>query len=215
MVPVENAAGGAALGAHDQAERAPDEHADEVANVKQHGYHKKTGLVYDACIIEQTYHCQQQAPQHQHLVSSFGGCRYVSAQGLVVYFFSDGLEAVCKQLLRAKGQLIFYGDELEDHIHQPYGPEQMQRIEALYKTHAVQNIKRFRTDKTRYGAQYKNQAAPCKTPHILFSHCRHGITLSFSAHDGQKNEIGEAGYSSNLYIVSQMPAKSQRKNANF
>ena len=44
MIPVENAAGGAAAGVHHQPEGTPDQHADEVTHIKDHRDYKEQGL---------------------------------------------------------------------------------------------------------------------------------------------------------------------------
>ena len=50
MIPVENAAGGAAAGFHEQAERTPDKHTDEIADVEEYGNHEHARAIDDICI---------------------------------------------------------------------------------------------------------------------------------------------------------------------
>ena len=48
MIPVEDAAGGAAPGFHQQPEGTPDQHTDQIAYIEADADHKQTCLVDDA-----------------------------------------------------------------------------------------------------------------------------------------------------------------------
>jgi len=51
MIPVKDPAGGASAVVHDQPERTPDQHADQVAYVEQDTDHKQVRLADDAILI--------------------------------------------------------------------------------------------------------------------------------------------------------------------
>ena len=99
MVPVKNAAGGAAAGLHQKPERAPDEYADEVADVEGHGAEEERDFTDTACEVQNSEHTDERTPQKHDLISALGGICGVAPQCFGVDLFPDGAEAVFKQLL--------------------------------------------------------------------------------------------------------------------
>lgn len=83
----------------------------------------------------------QQAPQDKHLIRCLCGGDNVASQGLVVDFFPDWLKMVGKKLLRTYGDLVFYRDDLEEHIYGPNGPQKMQRRKGFEKIHPLKHNK--------------------------------------------------------------------------
>ena len=101
MVPVEDPAGGAAAVAHDQTEGAPDQHSDQIADIKAYADEEKSGFVDDSVEIENSDYSNQGAPEDKYLVCSLGGGLDIAAQGIPVDFLPNGPEAVGKDLLGA------------------------------------------------------------------------------------------------------------------
>lgn len=169
MVPVEDAAGGAAAVLHDEPEGAPDEHADEVADVEQHRDHEERRPVYDAEAVQQPYRRDEQAPEDEHLVRGAGGGRYIVPQRLVIYLLADRSEAVCKELLRAERHLVLYGHYLQKHVCGPNHPEQVQRREAAEKIVPLQHVEGLRAEDPKADAGDENQTAPYQSCDISLS----------------------------------------------
>ena len=162
MVPVENAAGGAAAGLHQKPERAPDEHADEVADVEGHGAEEERDFTDAAGEVQSSEHTDERTPQQHDLVRALSGLHGVAAERFVVDLLADGLKAVLEQLLRAERHLVFDGDDLQEHIDGPKAPKQMERGEAGEKVHAVQYIEFLRCERTAQTAENKHDTAPDK-----------------------------------------------------
>lgn len=52
VIPVEDPAGGAAAVFQDQAEGTPDQDADQIAHIEEHGDHEQVGLVQHAGVVQ-------------------------------------------------------------------------------------------------------------------------------------------------------------------
>lgn len=138
VVPVEDAAGGAAAVFHDKPEGAPDQHTDQITDIEHHRDHKKAGPVQPAGKIQAADGGDKQAPEQEHLVGRLGGGNDILAQGLIVDFFPDGPEAVGKKFLGAQGHLVPDGHDLQKHIGYPNRPQQVQGGGEAEKVHPLQ-----------------------------------------------------------------------------
>ena len=122
MVPVEYATGGAAAIFHDEPERTPDQHADEVADIEEHADHEKNGVVDHAEIVQQSDDGQKNDPDDENLVRGFGGRDHVFAECGMIDLFADRLEFDFEQFLRPQRDIVLYGNQLEYHINDPDYP---------------------------------------------------------------------------------------------
>ena len=178
MIPIKNAASGAAAVAHDEPERAPNQYADQIAYIKHHRGHKQSDLAHHAGKIQHTDYGDQTAPQHKHLIGCLGGGDHVVTEGFMVDLLLDRLKTISKQLLGTKRHLIFDWEDLQDHVKDPNDPQQMKKREFGKKVYSVQNGKAFGGNKTQNSANQQNQNTAHQTPYILFSCGRHRILLS-------------------------------------
>ena len=125
MIPIEYSTGSAALILHNQSKRTPNKYADQIAYIKQYGYHKQPNFINYIGIIQNSYRSNQYNPEQHNLVCRLRCCKNVFFQCRIVYLFPDRTKTMCKQLLRAQCYLIFHGDDLKDHITYPNEPQQM------------------------------------------------------------------------------------------
>ena len=136
------------------------------------------GLVQDAGEIQGPDGGDQQAPEHKDLVGGQCGGDHIAAQPLIVDLFPDGPEVVGKKLLGPQGQLVFDGDNLEEHVCRPDEPQQVQGRQALEKVHPQQDIKGIPPEGIQQAAQNQDDAAPRQPGKIQLSGFRHRIPLS-------------------------------------
>ena len=176
MVPVEDAAGGAAAGLHHQPERAPDQYTDEIAHVEDHADHKQTNFPDDAREIQKSDHRQQDAPQGKDFISGLGGGGNIFLQGLNVYFFTNGAKTVRKEFLRTQGQAVFDGNDLKDHVRHPDQPKQMKHGKSGKEPESLQNIKDLRTNKARKPAKEQDHGSAHQFPYVSFPRFGHKRT---------------------------------------
>ena len=87
---------------------------------------------------------------------------------------------VGKQLLGAQGKLVFDGNDLEEHIHDPNDPQQMQGREGLKELESVQHCKRLGMKQIKEGADDENQTAPDQPGYVDLSCPGHWDLLSVS-----------------------------------
>jgi len=137
VIPVEDPAGGAAAGTHQQPEGTPDQHTDQVAHIEAHTDQKKNVFVDQLCEIQNADDCDQRGPKKKYLVCRLGGGLNVALQSISVDLVPDGSEPVGKQLLRAKGNGIFNGDDLQKHIDHPHHPKNVEDGKLLKKVHSL------------------------------------------------------------------------------
>ena len=156
VIPVENAAGGAAFVLHDQPEGTPDQNADQVTDIEADGDHKEPQFADHVRIIQYADQGDQGDPEQHDLVCGFCGGYDVVFQGLGIDLFADGTETVGKKFLRTQGHFVFYGNDLLNHIRDPDDPQKMQGGESREKVSAFQNIKYLRRDKAHQQAQDEN-----------------------------------------------------------
>ena len=173
MIPVENAAGGAAAGAHEQPEGAPDQHADQVAHIEQRGDQKQLRPPQDAAVVQRADDGQTGAPDQEDLVGGFGGGDDVVAQRLVVDPVADGLEAAGEELHGAQGELVLDGHDLLDGIHSPNQPQQVQPARLPEEAPALQNTKFLRTEGIQHKAQRQHDAPADEPEDISLSRFGH------------------------------------------
>ena len=69
MVPVKNTAGGAALVFHDQPERTPNQHTDQIAHIKKHADEEQMGIGKDAAVFQKAQGGDQRCPQEHNFIS--------------------------------------------------------------------------------------------------------------------------------------------------
>ena len=150
MVPVENTAGRTAFVFHYKAERTPNKNANQVAHVEKYRYHKQPEFVDYAGVIQNTDNRNQKNPDKHNLVCRLGCCNDVFFQFFVIYLFSDWAKTVGKQLLRTERNLVLYGDNLQNHIHNPNKPQEMKNGQFFKKIISVQYFKSLREYKTHY-----------------------------------------------------------------
>ena len=149
VIPVKDPTGGTAAVFHDQPEGAPDQHANQVADVKQHRDHKQRYLVDYAPIIQQPDPRDQKAPKDKNLISGLSGGHDIASQGFMVDLVPYGPKMVGKELLRAYWDFIFNGDDLKEHIYDPYRPQKMQRRKSFKKVHSVEHKINIRLNQPR------------------------------------------------------------------
>ena len=159
MVPVEDAAGGAAAVAHHQTEGAPHQHADQIADIEADGAHEQAQLADDAAEVQAADGQDQGGPDQEDLVGRLGGGDDVIPQGLVIDFFQNGLEAVGEELHGAQGQLVADGQDLMDHIHHPKEPQQVVHRPAPEEVQPLQDGEGVRPEDAGQGAQDEYDAA--------------------------------------------------------
>lgn len=169
MIPVENAAGGAAPVFHQQTERTPDQHTNQVADIKDYGDQIQGGFSNPVFEIQHTDGANQNAPQNQYLIGGFAGGQNIGFQGIPIDFIPNGAETMGKELLRPNGDPVSDGDDLENHIRNPDDPEKMQRGKLMKELIPFQNIKCIGTEKVQRQTDDKNQATPDEPGKIAFS----------------------------------------------
>ena len=165
MVPVENAAGGAAAVFHKPyPEGAPEKHADKVADIKSNAYEQEHSSADNAGEIEGADDAVEDYPDQTHKNGVFIGLDYktdkffVAAQHIIL----EGLEGAFEKLLRARGPISFGGDKLHYHVHHPDHPHNVEKAEAVKDMEAVHNIKLPGRENKQQSAYYKNRAAEYK-----------------------------------------------------
>ena len=94
MIPVEDAAGGAAAVLHDQPERTPDQHADQIAHIERNGDHEEDHVIDDSIVVQQADGNDQGGPEDEYLIGGLGGGDHIVTQGLIIDFVPDGAKAV-------------------------------------------------------------------------------------------------------------------------
>lgn len=168
MIPVKDPTGGTAAVFHDQPEWAPDQHADQVANIKQHRDHKQRYLVDYAPIIQQADPHDQKAPKDKNLISGLSGGHDIASQGFMVDLVPYGPKMVGKELLRAYWDFIFNGDDLKE-LSLNQGPQKMQGRKDFEKIHSVEHKETIRLIQPHENARDKNYAAADQARKISFS----------------------------------------------
>ena len=168
MVPVEDAAGGAAFVFHNQPEGAPDEDADQVADIKEHRDHKQAGLVDDTLEIQGADGRRHKAPEDKDLIGGLGGGSRIVPEAAGADSLPGGTVAVGEQLPGAQGQPAFHRGQLEEHIRHPDEPEKMQGGKAAEKVGAVQHREAFGPAAPEQGAPRQNQNAPSQAEKVPF-----------------------------------------------
>ena len=94
MIPVENAAGGAAFVFHNQPERAEDEHADQIAHIKQNADQKKMNILQNSDMMKRSQPRNEQSPEDKYLVRRLRGSDDIGLKGLYIDFLKHRAEAV-------------------------------------------------------------------------------------------------------------------------
>ena len=178
MVPVKDPAGGAASVFHDEPEGAPDQHADQIADIESGADHKQCGLADNAGKVKDADHCQQRDPQQHHLVGSLGGGGDMGLQSGGVDLLSDGAKAMRKEFHGAQGQFVSDGDDLQDHIQNPDRPEQMKRGEGAEEIQTIQNGKTLRPKEAQRTADQKDKTPADQPKKVSFAGFGHGNPLS-------------------------------------
>ena len=125
MIPVENAAGGAAAVAHDEPEGAPYKHADKVAHIKGNGNQQQLGLTQHVKEVQQPQHGDERHPDDHDLIGSLGGRAHVRLDSLLIYLLRNGSEAGKEMLMRAQRNIALDRHKLAEHIDKPQYPQQV------------------------------------------------------------------------------------------
>ena len=180
MVPVENAAGGAAAVVHDQPEGTPDENTDQITYIKNHSDQKKNFPVIQPGKIAHAYQCDQHNPHQHHLESRLGGIGDIVFHCFQVHLFHNGPEVFPEKLQRADGQVFMKGPQLGGHIHQPHAPQKMQQGEPIKKHPPFQHMKLPRQNKIQHNSCHQNQHPANKPQGVPSSDGRHFAPAKFN-----------------------------------
>jgi len=92
MIPVEDAAGGAAARLHQKTERTPDQHADQITHIEQHRNEKEFFCVQNPPIVQQPNDRKQRDPDQHDLIGCFRGGNGISFQCGKIDLLLDGLK---------------------------------------------------------------------------------------------------------------------------
>ena len=93
MVPVEDAAGRAAAVLHNEPEGAPDQYADQVADIERERDEEERRVGEDAQPMQQRERNHHRRPEQEDPVGGAGGVDDVLAQRLIVDLAGGGAEA--------------------------------------------------------------------------------------------------------------------------
>ena len=156
MIPIKDTAGRTAFVFHYEAEGTPNEYADQVAHIEEHGDHKQPCFINYVRVIQNTDNSDKNCPNQHNFVRCVSGGDHVILQCLIVYLLSNRTKTVGKQLLRAESNLILYGDDLQNHIRYPNKPQQMEYGKRLKEVVALQNLKHLRRYKAQDHASNEN-----------------------------------------------------------
>ena len=172
VVPVEDSAGGAATVFHEpNTERAPEQNADKVANIKCNGENKKHISADDSGEIK----CCNSGGEGKPCKTDF--------KGIAVAFFN-----ICKKVFkifdvfnfsrnkildvefgRTDGKIFSAGENLEKHIDYPDKPKEMENGNFLKEIPTAHNIKLLRNKNPKANSCDKSKAAEKEFSFINFS----------------------------------------------
>ena len=169
MIPIENSAGGAAAGFHDQPEGAPDQNADQVTHIEKDRNDKKQALMEKPYVIECADQSDEQTPEKENLIRRFGGGDHITFQSGAIDLFQNGFEASGKQFLGAEREFVFDRNDLLEHIKKPDKPKQMKDRKPLEELHAIQDIKNIGLGEAEEDADEENDAPGYQPEHVSFS----------------------------------------------
>ena len=127
MIPVEDAAGGAASVFHHQAEGTPKQHADEIADVEDDRNQKQMYMAEDAGGMQCAKRRNQQRPDDKHSESAPSGIDNVHFKRIPIDFFRNRSEVLTEHLERTNGQAALDREELSEHIEHPDKPQKMKK----------------------------------------------------------------------------------------
>jgi len=127
MIPVEDAAGGAAFVLHNEPKRAPDQHADQIAHIEESREQYHNPMVNHAREKKGGDECAYRDPNEHDLVCGGGGIFHILLEILDVYFLFDRTKERLEHFLRSDGDMRFDRDESQDHVIHPNPPKQVQR----------------------------------------------------------------------------------------
>ena len=173
MIPVEDPAGGAAAGAHQQPEGTPDQHADQIAHIEQHRDQEQLRAFQDAAVVKPADDRQTGAPDEEDLVGGLGGGDDIRPEGLVVDPVAVEAEAAGEELHGAKRELVFDGHDLQEGVRRPHQPEQVEQAELFEEVPALQNVKFLPPQAVQHKAQHQHDAPAHQPEDIPFSHFGH------------------------------------------
>ena len=139
MIPVEDPAGGAALIFHDQPERTPNKHTDQIAHIEQNAYQKQVGIGENAKVFQKSQGGDQPDPQQHHLVSGAGGGDDILFQRIPAESLQGRLEPLEKYLVGSQCD-VFCRDQLLQHIQHPQDPQHMEPGKFTEKVEPLENI---------------------------------------------------------------------------
>lgn len=127
MVPIEDTAGCATAIAHHQAERAPNQYADQVADVEDDRAKEERGIAEHGFVMQPAKQRGQHRPKQEDAAGGAGGADDVGFERLAVDLFQDGTKMLLKELQGADGKILLNRKNLREHIEHPDPPEQMQK----------------------------------------------------------------------------------------
>jgi len=175
MIPVEDAAGGTAAVAHHQAERAPDQHADQIADVEEDGDDEEHAVVDNSGMVYHADSCGEQCPDDHDAVRSACGGNDIRFQMFGIELLANGTEALPEELERTDGDVPADGDKLKEHVDHPHAPQKMQDGKALKECKAAEQFKLLRAIQIHQNGQNQNDASGSEPEKVDFSDSGHGM----------------------------------------
>ena len=172
MIPVEDAAGGAAAVLQDQLpERAPKQHADQVAHIENNADPKQQVVGKDLQMAQKAQNRCKRRPHNKNCRSAEVHLLH-SAPHLRDRRFSSRTKVAAKKLLRAQGyQRFLQGDQLHQHIAYPNQPQNMQQGRTLQELPLLDHLKLPRTGRQKDGHQHQHRTSKHEPPHIHSTQC--------------------------------------------
>ena len=144
MIPVEDTAGRAAAVAHDQPERTPDQHADQVTDIEEHGDQKNDIPVDHPCKKQYADHGCHNRPDNENFIGGFGGTNNVFLQCRGIDTVYDRTEINLEQFLRTQTDMpVCRRDQLPEHVQDPKEPEDVKYGKSLEEIESIKDLQHF------------------------------------------------------------------------
>lgn len=178
MIPIKNAASGTAPVSHNQTEGTPNQDTYQITYIESNGNQEQPDFAYYSGKIQNADYGNQDAPKDKHFVGSFRGGYNIVAKGLVIDFLLNRLKPIGEQLLRSQRHFIFNGENLQDHVHNPYAPQKMEKRNTGKEVHSIEYFKTLGRNKTQKNAEKEDKNTADQTQYVPFSCGRHRILLS-------------------------------------
>ena len=172
VVPVKNAAGGAAAVLHKpNTEGAPEKNTDKVTNIKSNGENKqKVASDYSGKIK-----CANHGNKCKPCKTDFDGIQIAffdvihKVLKLFDMFYFAGTKILKAELGGTDGEEFSAGEDLKKHIHKPNCPKEMENGKFLKEVHAAHNVKFFRCKEEKHHSCNKNKTAEKEFCFVYFS----------------------------------------------